>query len=97
MSGPALTELQEQAVDRVARFIVRFGLGLPAILSLESMRPLNRVGAQFMHLLTPSVTAVLPGPTWAALAELLEEPGGLDVLLQRIEDLDRLQQEPPAR
>lgn len=76
------------AVDRLARFIVRFGFTTPAILTLESLRPLSFVGSQIMHVLSPSITAFLTGPEWDAIAQLLEDRRGLDYLLERIETLD---------
>ena len=84
-----VTPQQAAAVDRVARFVVRFGLTLPAILSLESMRPLSFVGSQFMHMLSPSIGAALSSADWDALAGLLEDRRGVDVLIERIEALDR--------
>ena len=82
------TPLQEHAVDRLARFVVRYGLTVPAILSLETLRPLSFVGSQFMHVLTPSIGAMLSYEEWDALARLLEDRRGLEVLIQRIEALD---------
>jgi hypothetical protein len=83
----SVTPEQEAAVDRVGRFLVDFGLTVPAILTLESMRPLSFVGSQFMHVLSPSVTAFLSGPEWDALAHLLESRQGLEYVIQRIEQL----------
>jgi len=80
---------QEAAVDKVCRFIVRFGMTVPAILALESVRPLSYVGSQFMHVLSPSVGAMLSVPEWDSLAHLLEDRRGLEVILRRIEELDR--------
>jgi hypothetical protein len=40
-----LTELQDQAVEKVARLTVRFGLTAPAILFLESIKPMSFVDA----------------------------------------------------
>ena len=79
---------QAAAVDAVARFVVRFGMTVPAILAVESLRPLSFVGSQFMHMLSPSVGVFLPPEHWAALAKLLEQRQGVDVLLERIEQLD---------
>jgi len=76
-------------VDRIARFIVRFELTIPMILSLEAMRPLSYVGSQFMHMLTPSITALLSFEDWEAMAELLEDRRGLEYVIQRIEAVDR--------
>ncbi len=80
---------QDAAVDRVARFVVRFGMTVPAVLALESVRPLSFVGSQFMHVLSPSIGAFLTLPEWDALANLLEDRRGLEYILRRIEALDR--------
>ncbi len=90
MSRPPLqiSDAQATAVDRVARFVVRFHLTVPAVLALESLRPLTYAGSQFMHVLSPSVTAFLTTDDWDALALLLEDRRGLDYVLERIEALD---------
>jgi len=84
-----VSDAQSRAVDRVARFIVRFELTVPVILSLEAMRPLSYVGSQFMHMLTPSITALLSNEDWEALAALLEDRRGLGYIIERIEVTDR--------
>ncbi len=91
MSRPPLevTDAQAAAVDRVARFVVRFHLTVPALLTLESLRPLSFVGSQFMHVLSPSITAFLTVDDWDELARLLEDRRGLDYVLERIEAIDR--------
>ncbi len=81
VAGLPVSETAKAAMDDLARFIVRFGLTVPAILSLESLQPLSFVGSQFMHVLTPQ--------KWEALAELLEQREGLNYLIDRIETLDR--------
>ena len=68
-----VTPEQAAAVDKVGKFIVRFGMTVPAILALESVRPLSYVGSQFMHLLSPSIGAFLTVPEWDAMAHLLED------------------------
>ncbi|MDX1382389.1 MAG: hypothetical protein R3190_02040 [Thermoanaerobaculia bacterium] len=84
-----VTPAQQAAVDKVARFVVRFGLTAPAILALEGMRPLSFVGSQFMHLLTPSIAVFLTVPEWEEMARLLEDRRGLEHVIRRIESLDR--------
>ncbi|MDG1477977.1 MAG: hypothetical protein P8R54_00230 [Myxococcota bacterium] len=88
MSALVVSEEAAAAVDRVARFVVRFGLTVPAILALESMRPISFVGSQFMHVLSPSVAAVLSASEWDAMAALLEDRRGLDYLIEHIEKLN---------
>lgn len=85
----SLTTEERQALDAVARFVVRFGLTVPAVLWLESLRPLAYSGSQFMHILSPAIGAFLPVNQWDALAGLLEERGGLEVLIQHIESVDQ--------
>jgi len=80
-----VTEQQAAAADRVAAFIQRHSLVTPAVLYLESMRPLSFVGSQFMHILSPAVTTILSSSDWDALAKLLEDRRGLEYLLTRIE------------
>ena len=79
---------QEEAAEKVARFLIRFGLTVPALLALESMRPMSVVGSQFMHILTPSIAVFLAHDSWEELASLLEEREGLDYMIAKIEELD---------
>jgi len=85
---PKPTAAQAAAVDRIARFVVRMGLTVPAILAIEGMRPLSFVGSQLMVVLTPSIAVFLNPDEWQALAGLLEHRAGLEVLLRRIEAVD---------
>ncbi len=89
VEGLHVSPEQVAAVDKIGRFVVRFGLTVPAILALESVRPLSFVGSQFMHLLSPSIGAFLTVPEWDSLAHLLEDRRGLEYVLRRIEELDR--------
>ena len=79
---------QAAAVERVAGFVVRFGLTVPAILALESIKPLCFVGSQFMYLLSPAVTTFLSGPDWDSMAQLLEHREGMEYVLRAIEQAD---------
>lgn len=88
MSALEPTPRQLEVVQRIAKQVVRFGVVVPAVLALESMRPLSFVGSQFMHMLTPSLGAVLSSHDWEVLAGLLEHREGLDVLLVEIERMD---------
>jgi hypothetical protein len=87
-----VSDEQRATVERVADFIVRFGLTVPAILALETLRPLSFVGSQFMHLLSPAVTIFLTQHDWDSMAKLLEHRGGIEYVLQTIERIDREQQ-----
>ncbi len=84
-----VSDKQRETVERVARFIVRFSLTVPAILALESLRPLSFVGSQFMYLLSPAVTTFLTQKDWEEMARLLEHRSGVEYVLEVIERTDR--------
>ena len=86
-----IDENAKKAVDDTCRFITRFGMTVPALLAIESMRPLSFVGSQMMHMLTPSIAAFLTPTKWDALAKLLESREGLDYFLDRLETIDKEQ------
>jgi hypothetical protein len=86
--GLDVSTIQAAAVARVARFVVRFGMTVPAVLALETVRPLSYVGSQFMHLLSPSIGTFLSATEWDAMAALLEDRKGLDYVLRVIEQTD---------
>ena len=88
MSPEELAEA-EIAMERVARFLVRLSMTVPAILWLETLRPLARTGSQFMHVLTPAIAAFLPVNQWNALAALLEERDGFERFVAHLEKVDR--------
>ncbi len=88
MSGGALkiSEAQAAAVKKLAELVVRFRLTVPAILTLESMQPLSFVGSQFMHVLSPLATGLVPFAEWDEIARLLEDRRGVDYVITTIEN-----------
>ena len=85
---------EEKAVGKVVQFIRRFGLVTPAILALESCRPLSVVGAQTMHVLSPMAGILTPFVEWDSLARLLDDRRGLDYVLSRLEASGREHHDP---
>lgn len=90
---------EDQALfDRLARWLVERRMETPAVLFLESVRPLSFVGAQAMHFLQPLASVLYTGPDYARLARLLEERENLSILLDTIEaEADRREAEARAR
>ena len=82
------TESEAALVERVAHEIVHRGMSQPALLFLESSRPLSGVGAAAMHFLQPFVSVVMKPQTWATLATFLERSGAVEYLCLRIETLE---------
>ena len=81
------TEAQKAVVDRLCRQVVERGLETPALVFLESVRPLNYVSSQALTFFSPILSAVADGPACQDLAEFLEKRGSVDYLCRRIEQL----------
>jgi hypothetical protein len=81
----AFTPEENELLDRIARKVCEMRLETPAIFMLESMKPLNFIGAQAMHFFAPFVEAFYGGPLYERLARLLEKRGAIEALIVRIE------------
>ena len=80
-----LTPEQDALLDEIAAGIRRRELVAPALLLLESVRPLNFVASQLMHGLGPMVSLFVSPARWTQFAEALEERETLGVLMSKIE------------
>lgn len=83
------TAAQRDVVDRVCRQVVARGLATPALIFLESVRPLNYVSSQTLHFFQPVLSAVADAQACRELADFLEHRGSVDYLCRRIEELSR--------
>ncbi len=73
-------------VDALAERVVRFGLTVPAILFLESMRPMNLIGANALHFMAPVLDPLMPGLGVDELARFLERRDSVEALIRAIEE-----------
>lgn len=80
-----LSPEDRQLIERVAMAIVSRRMAVPAILFIESSRPLSFVGSQFLYFLEPVVRAVIPGDQFRRVAALLENRDNVERLLLAIE------------
>ena len=67
---------------------MRYRMTVPAILFLESVKPLSFVGSQALHFFEPMVTAVFTVPDYERFAALMERRENLETLLVAIERKD---------
>jgi hypothetical protein len=87
--GPAEPTPEEAAVvDRVLSAVVERGLTTPALLMIESVRPLNYVGAQAMRFFQPLAEVVLPAAGYQLFTGFLERRSSIDYLSRRLQELD---------
>lgn len=82
------TPEDEAILDRVAVRVVAMRMTVPAILALESMKPLSFVGSQAMYFFEPMVRAFFSVPEYERFAALLEKRDTMEALLVKIEEKD---------
>lgn len=82
---PGLSAEDEQLLVGIADAVVRWGMTTPAIFLLESSKPLNFVGSQFLHFLSPIAHSVLDARQMDRLAVMLERRDTVEELIVRIE------------
>ena len=72
-AGPSSLDEDETALlDRAATVIVRRGMAAPATVFLESMAPMNFLGSQALHFLTPLLDLAFKADEVERVARLLE-------------------------
>ena len=83
-----ICQQQEEILTKIARKVVHWKMSVPAVLFLESVKPLNYVGSQMMAFFEPFVHALFSWKDYDEVRKMMEERGTVEKLLQRIEQLD---------
>jgi hypothetical protein len=84
-SGQSMSPEDEAFLRRIAKFLVIRRLAVPSILFLESVKPLNFVGSQFMFFFEPMVKVFVGGEGYTRFAQLMEKRENVETLLRLIE------------
>ena len=72
-------------LDRLARAVVDRGMATPAVLLLNSIRPLNSMGSQAMVFFRPFLASLFRPGDYDRATKILERRESLDVLAAAIE------------
>lgn len=83
-----LTPQQEEILTKIAQKVVHWKMAVPAILFLESMKPLNYIGSQMMVFFEPFVQTLFSWKDYDELRKMMEERETVERLLQKIEQID---------
>ncbi len=75
-------------VDKLAAYIVRRGLSAPAMMVLESSRPINFIGSQILAFLEPFATLVFSRSEYERFVRLLERRECIDRLMDAVAKLE---------
>ncbi len=85
-SEPATIRDEDRVlIERVARRIVELHMEVPAILTLESGKPLSLLASQILVFLEPIVLALLPIGDYRRFALLIEHRDVVEALILSIE------------
>jgi hypothetical protein len=87
-SAFAATADEAAVVDRLSATVARRGLTMPATVMLESFRPLGAITAQMLWFSHPWFAVLTDAAGLRVLAGLLERPGAVDYLLERLQAAD---------
>ncbi|NOU09214.1 MAG: hypothetical protein HOO98_04240 [Nitrospira sp.] len=74
-----------QLLERIAEMVVKRGMAAPATMFLESMGPMNFLGSQALHFITPIIDCVLSAKEVEQVARLLERRDTVTRLISIIE------------
>lgn len=89
-SANPLTEAELSVIDRFAAMVVKWDMTTPAILLLESVKPMNYISAQLLVFAEPIVQSVFNFRDYETFREALEKRQSIEETLQRIEARDAL-------
>jgi hypothetical protein len=82
---PPLSAEDRLLLEGMASWIGKRGLTVPAVLFLESVKPLHFVGSQMLFFFEPMVHAVVNGKNYSRFAQLMEDGDALEQFLVMIE------------
>ena len=83
------TPEQLTTIDQFCDIVIRKNLTVPVTLFLETVRPLNYVGSQVLHGLTPFVSVWMSSRSLTEMAEFLENRGAIDLLCEKLREKEK--------
>ncbi len=83
-----LSDEQFEVLDKVAKKVVDWRMAVPAIMALETAKPLSFIGSQAMVFFEPIVKSLFAMKYYDTFRELMEDRENVERLLQLIEKRD---------
>ncbi|MBT5419953.1 MAG: hypothetical protein HOK80_03600 [Candidatus Cloacimonetes bacterium] len=77
-----------ELIEKLSKFIAEKRMAAPAIMTIESLRPLARIGSQLMHFLAPFAEVIFNAKEYQEFAALLENEEYVRLLIKRIDEID---------
>jgi len=82
---PPMSAEDKLMLESMAGWIGKRGMTVPAVLFLESVKPLHFVGSQMLFFFEPMVHAFVRGKNYSRFAQLMEDGDALEQFLVMIE------------
>jgi len=83
-----LTPEQQEVLEKIAKKVVEWKMAVPAIMTLETAKPLSFIGSQVLVFFEPIVQSVFSLKHYDTFRELMEDRENVERLLQLIEKFD---------
>ncbi|MFQ5685438.1 MAG: hypothetical protein ACE5GV_02135 [Candidatus Scalindua sp.] len=83
--GVKLEDSDTALIRKLADFVVKRDMSVPAVMFLESVRPLNFVGSQSMVFFKPILSRFFSRDEYDRIANILEKREVVDLLINEIE------------
>lgn len=82
---------EDAVLDKVAQKVIKWQMTVPAILFLESVKPLNFIGAQAMVFFEPIIQSLFSIKDYDIFRQAMERRENVENLLQKIEYQDAVE------
>ena len=87
-NSAAISQSDRQLISNLAEKIVKHGMAVPAIFSLEMVKYMSFIGSQLMVFFGPVITAFIQSESYYKITHLLEERKNVEFLIQKIEKIE---------
>jgi len=87
-SKPPIPDAEDRVLEKVAKKVIMWRMATPAIMFLESVKPLNYIGAQTMVFFEPIVQTIFNFTDYDTFRAAMERRENVENLLQKIEKYD---------
>jgi len=85
---PSIPQEEDAVLEKLALKVIQWRMAMPAILFLESVKPLNYIGAQAMVFFEPMVQTVFNFKDYDTFRTAMERRENIENLIQKIEKYD---------
>ncbi|MBC8527681.1 MAG: hypothetical protein ISS28_00765 [Candidatus Cloacimonetes bacterium] len=81
-------EEAQELMDKAARFIAERRMGSPALMFIESVRPLHFIASQFLYMIAPFAELIFNPQEYQKFACAIEKDENIKFLLEKLDEYD---------